>query len=159
MRGNRDSSEIEDASLPPRLPSEASANVSQAGLRTHRLKPTCQTSRALKLSVNLAFVPVHRCGAVPDFHRYSLFTLNGRDPRTRPPYLVFDEIATRTACEYLAHARCARERYQSRWESVFSPLEAMMPCSRCRSKADRTRRPNFCIPIRQTYLGETAYSV
>lgn len=112
MRGNRDSSETEDASLPPRLPSEASANDSQAGLRTHRLNPTCQTSRAIRLSVNLAFVPVYRCGAVPDFHRYSLFTLKGRDPRTRPPYLGFGEIATHTACEYLAHADAQEKQSQ-----------------------------------------------
>jgi hypothetical protein len=55
--------------LPPRLPSEASANVSVAGFRTHRFKPTCRTSQAFSPVSSLAFVPVYRCGAVPELHR------------------------------------------------------------------------------------------
>lgn len=36
-----------------------------------------------------------------------------RDPRTRPPYLGFNENATHTACEYLAHADVSGKQSQS----------------------------------------------
>jgi hypothetical protein len=43
--------------LPPRPPSEASANVSQAGLRTYRLNPTRLTSQALgPVSLRLSYL-------------------------------------------------------------------------------------------------------
>src|SRR5580698_810576 len=59
-----------DEALPPRLPSEASANVSAAGLRAYRFGPTCLTSQTLSRPVSLvAFVPAYRCGAAPDLHR------------------------------------------------------------------------------------------
>jgi len=60
--------------LPPRPPSEASANVFVAGLRTCRLPTGSSFPVGEDQCCGGAFVPAYRCGAVPDSHRIPIFT-------------------------------------------------------------------------------------
>ncbi len=75
-----DISKTGDAPLPPRLPSEASANVSW---QVFGLTGSTYLSDFPGASPSVAstFVPAYRCGAVPDSHRIPLFTLAHERPR------------------------------------------------------------------------------
>jgi hypothetical protein len=79
----------EDHTLSPRLPSEARANVPWQVFGLYRFNPTRRTSQSVAAPVSSwAFVPAHRCGAVPDFHRIPFSSSARRNRGMKPPYLA-----------------------------------------------------------------------
>jgi hypothetical protein len=129
MRGNsgRSSGKEEDGKpLPPRLPSEASANVFLAGLRTCRLA-YLPDFPSLGLSVESAFVPAHRCGAVPDSHRIPFSSSLWRNQGIEPLYIGIYPTSNHIGWVWPAHPLGVQATTQSRstkWPGFLQKLES-----------------------------------